>query len=119
MHSSEAYFPLLSSLSRVTSLNSLSQASLVDATLPLLADLLHPATIPAWHLGLAAKETAPVVEALISVHDEQVDDELASCGAWIDWAGQRGCGVDGAVRVLGLDQAKGDIAWDSKRRSVR
>lgn len=100
------------------SLSSLSPAQLLELTQPLLADLLdtvHPATIPAWHLGLAAKETAPIVQAFIGLHDQLVDDELTSCGAWIDWAGQRACGVDGALSVLGLDQGTGEIAWDKHR----
>lgn len=55
------------------------------------------------------------MEALIGLHDQEVegDEELGGqCGAWIEWNGARGCGVEGAVKVLGLERAKGDIAWD-------
>lgn len=70
-----------------------------------------------WHLGLAAKETAPLVEAIVSLHAQEVTDELSQCGAWIEWNDKKACGIEGAVKVLGLVQGKGDIAWDQSNKT--
>lgn len=42
-----------------------------------------------------------------------MSDEMDSCDAWVEWRGKRGCGVDGAVEVLGLDTNEGRINWDT------
>lgn len=80
---------------------------------------IHPAALPTWYLGIAAKETAPIVEAHLSLHDEEVDaaseEGLEECGAWLDWQGRRGCGVDGALLVLGLQNGGDDIRWANER----
>jgi hypothetical protein len=69
-----------------------------------------------WHLGLSAKETAPLVEAIVTLHAQEVTGELNECGAWIEWNGIKDCGVEGAVKVLGLEKGKGDIAWDQSKK---
>ncbi|CED83771.1 UDP-glucose:glycoprotein glucosyltransferase [Phaffia rhodozyma] len=120
LNSPEAYLPILTHLSQRPDFPILAANStaLYHAAHALLPNYLHPSQIPAWDLGLAAGESAPAVEALLSVHQMLVDPEMNDCGAWVEWNGKRGCGPDGAVEVLGLGKGKEGINWDESINST-
>jgi hypothetical protein len=77
-----------------------SPQDLLDTSRSLLSDSLPEESVQLWDLGLAARETAPRVEALLKVHDELDATGMDECGAWVEWKGRRGCGKGGLEDVM-------------------
>lgn len=102
LHTASSPLPFLQALAQHDSLPTLlaSPQDLLNSSRSLLSDFLPEESVQLWDLGLAARETAPRVEALLKVHDELDATGMDECGAWVQWKGRRGCGKSGLEDVL-------------------
>jgi hypothetical protein len=105
LHSLASPLPLLQALAQDASFRSAldDPAELLALARSHVPTIISPEAVPLWDLGLAARETAPRVEAFLKLADQLADDRLRACESWVEWLGNRACGVGGLETLLSAD----------------
>lgn len=106
LHSLTSPLPLLQALAQDASFRLAldNPVELLDLARSHVPTFISAEAVPFWDLGLAARETAPRVEAFLKLADQLTDDRLRACGSWVEWHGERACGAEGLEMLLSKHQ---------------